>query len=53
MDITLHHGDLPGGLDLGTVVAVDTETMGLSLARDRLALVQLSPGEGIAHLVKF
>jgi len=53
LDITLHHGDLPEGLDLGTLVAIDTETMGLSLTRDRLALVQLSPGEGIAHLVKF
>lgn len=50
--ITLHRGDLPGGLDLGPVVAVDTETMGLNHARDRLCLVQLSAGDGSAHLVQ-
>jgi ribonuclease D len=48
----LHHGDLPDGLDLGAVVAVDTETMGLVPARDRLCLVQLSAGDGDAHLVQ-
>jgi ribonuclease D len=48
----LHHGDLPAGLDLGPVVAVDTETMGLNPHRDRLCLVQLSSGDGNAHLVK-
>ena len=48
----LHHGDLPAGLTLGPVVAIDTETMGLSPARDRLCLVQLSGGDGDAHLVQ-
>ena len=49
---TLHQGDLPADLDLGDVVAVDTETMGLDPARDRLCLVQLSSGDGTAHLVR-
>jgi ribonuclease D len=53
MAITLHHGDLPEGLDLGPVVAVDSETMGLNPARDRLCLVQLSAGDGNCHLVQF
>ena len=53
MDIELHHNDLPDGLDLGDTVAVDTETMGLNLLRDRLCLVQLSAGDGTAHLVQF
>jgi ribonuclease D len=48
----LHRGDLPDGLELGPVVAVDTETMGLNPARDRLCLVQLSAGDGAAHLVQ-
>ncbi len=52
MTITLHQGDLPGGLDLGPVVAIDTETMGLKPHRDRLCLVQLSSGDGDAHLVQ-
>jgi len=50
--IHLHQGDLPDGLDLGAVVAVDTETMGLKPYRDRLCLVQLSAGDGQAHLVQ-
>ncbi|MEO3435153.1 ribonuclease H-like domain-containing protein [Inquilinus sp. CAU 1745] len=49
----LHQGDLPKGLDLGPVVAVDTETMGLNPIRDRLCLVQLSTGDGTVHLVQF
>lgn len=49
---TLHVGDLPDGLDLGGTIAVDTETMGLSPHRDRLCLVQLSAGDGTAHLVQ-
>ena len=49
---TLHHGDLPADLDFGDLVAVDTETMGLDPARDRLCLVQLSSGDGSAHLVR-
>ena len=52
MSIELHHGDLPAGLDLGPVVAIDTETMGLNPVRDRLCLVQLSAGDGICHLVQ-
>ena len=46
-------GDLPPNLDLGTVVAIDSETMGLKPHRDRLCLIQLSSGDGNAHLVKF
>ena len=52
MTTTLHQGDLPDGLDLGPVVAIDTETMGLVPHRDRLCLVQLSAGDGDAHLVR-
>jgi ribonuclease D len=52
MPIELHRGDLPAGLRLGPVVAIDTETMGLSPMRDRLCLVQLSAGDGSAHLVQ-
>lgn len=48
----LYEGDLPVGLDLGPVVAVDCETMGLIPARDRLCLVQMSAGDGDAHLVQ-
>ena len=50
--IHLHKHDLPAGLALGPVVAVDTETMGLNPHRDRLCLVQLSAGDGVAHLVQ-
>lgn len=53
MKIRLHKGDLPDGLDLGSQVAVDTETLGLNPGRDRLCLVQLSSGDGSAHLVQF
>ena len=53
MTIQLHKGDLPAGLDLGPSVAVDCETMGLDLNRDRLCLIQLSSGDGNAHLVQF
>ncbi len=53
MSTELYHGDLPSGLDLGPVVAIDTETMGLNPHRDRLCLAQLSSGDGNAHLVKF
>ncbi|PCI54876.1 MAG: ribonuclease D [Alphaproteobacteria bacterium] len=52
MSVTLHKNDLPDGLDLGAVVAIDTETMGLKPGRDRLCLVQLSSGDGNAHLVQ-
>ncbi len=52
MAVHLHQSDLPDGLDLGAVVAIDTETMGLDPRRDRLCLVQLSSGDGDAHLVQ-
>jgi len=52
MAISLHRGDLPAGLSFGSTVAVDTETMGLNPHRDRLCLVQLSAGDGNAHLVQ-
>ncbi|MEM9429004.1 MAG: ribonuclease D [Pseudomonadota bacterium] len=48
----LHHRDLPPDLDLGKVVAVDCEAMGLQTHRDRLCVVQLSSGDGKAHLVQ-
>jgi ribonuclease D len=48
----LHRNDLPDGLDLGSAVAIDCETMGLNPHRDRLCLVQLSAGDGNAHLVQ-
>jgi ribonuclease D len=48
----LYKGDLPDGLDLGAVVAIDCETMGLNPHRDRLCVVQLSGGDGNAHLVQ-
>jgi ribonuclease D len=51
--VTLHHGDLPAGLEFGTAVAIDSETMGLNPVRDRLCLVQLSAGDGDSHLVQF
>jgi ribonuclease D len=51
--ITLHKNDLPAGLSFGESVAVDTETLGLNVNRDRLCLVQLSAGDGSAHLVQF
>jgi ribonuclease D len=50
--IHLYQNDLPDGLDLGAVVAIDTETMGLDPRRDRLCVVQLSSGDGNAHLVQ-
>jgi ribonuclease D len=49
---TLHRGDLPPDVSFGPVVAIDTETMGLNPHRDRLCLVQLSAGDGNAHLVQ-
>lgn len=48
----VYQGDLPDGLDLGPVVAIDCETMGLAPHRDRLCVVQLSGGDGEAHLVQ-
>ncbi|UWR76344.1 ribonuclease D [Phaeobacter inhibens] len=48
----LYQNDLPDGLDLGPVVAIDCETMGLNPHRDRLCVVQLSGGDGNAHMVQ-
>ncbi|SHG96835.1 ribonuclease D [Cognatishimia maritima] len=48
----LYHGDLPDGLDLGPVVAIDCETMGLNPHRDRLCVVQMSGGDGDAHILQ-
>ena len=48
----VHQNDLPDGLDLGPIVAIDCETMGLRPSRDRLCVVQLSGGDGKAHLVQ-
>jgi len=53
MSITLHTFDLPSDLAFSGSVAVDTETLGLNLNRDRLCVVQLSSGDGSAHLVHF
>jgi ribonuclease D len=53
MKIQLHKGDLPDGLKLGPIVALDSETLGLNPFRDRLCLVQLSSGDGVCHAVQF
>ncbi len=53
MTIELHQGDLPEHVRFGSVVAIDTETMGLNPHRDRLCLVQLSGGDGNCHIVRF
>ena len=53
MKIKLHRNDLPDGLDLGPLVAIDTETLGLNPFRDRLCLAQLSSGDGVCHAVQF
>lgn len=52
MEIQLHDRDLPDNLELGPIVAIDSETMGLNPHRDRLCLVQLTDGQGIVHLVQ-
>jgi ribonuclease D len=52
LTIHLYQNDLPDGLKIGKMVAIDTETMGLNPMRDRLCLVQLSTGDGNAHLVQ-
>ena len=53
MKIKLHKGDLPDGLNLGPLVAIDTETLGLNPFRDRLCLAQLSAGDDVCHAVQF
>jgi ribonuclease D len=52
MPVTVHQGDIPADLTFGASVAIDTETMGLKPVRDRLCLVQLSSGDGNAHIVQ-
>jgi ribonuclease D len=52
MTVHLHQGDLPDGVDFGSAVAVDSEAMGLRLHRDALTVVQLSAGDGDAHVVQ-
>lgn len=52
MTVHLHKHDLPEGITFGKSVAVDTETQGLSMVRDKLCLVQLSAGDGDAHIVQ-
>jgi ribonuclease D len=52
MTITLHKNDLPANIDFGASVAIDTETLGLKPERDPLCLVQLSKGDGNAHIVQ-
>ncbi len=51
--VTLHHGDLPDNFEAPSVLALDCETMGLVPQRDRLCLIQLSTGDGAAHVVQF
>ncbi len=53
MTVTVHSNDLPRDTDFGSAVAIDTETLGLKPHRDRLCVVQLSAGDGNAHLVQF
>jgi ribonuclease D len=52
MTVSLHRGDLPAAVNFSGPVAIDTETLGLKPHRDRLCLVQLSAGDGNAHLVQ-
>ena len=52
MTYFLHQNDIPSDITFGNVIAIDTETMGLSLQRDRLCLIQLSSGDGNAHLIQ-
>lgn len=53
MTIYLHHEDLPADLEFKDSIAIDTEAMGLKVGRDRLCVVQISAGDGDAHLVQF
>ena len=53
MTIHFYQDDIPSELDFGVSIAIDTETQGLNLQRDRLCLIQLSSGNGDAHLVQF
>jgi ribonuclease D len=53
MTIMQYKGDLPANLDFGTSVAIDTETLGLNPARDALCVIQISTGDGTAHILQF
>jgi len=53
MTIHFYKNDLPSNLDFGDSIAIDTETIGLNIIRDRLCLIQISAGDGNAHLVQF
>ena len=53
MNYFLYQDDIPSNIEFGDIIAIDTETMGLNLQRDRLCLIQLSNGDGNAHLVQF
>ena len=52
MNYFLYQDDIPSNIEFGDIIAIDTETMGLNLQRDRLCLIQLSTGDGNAHLVQ-
>ncbi len=52
MVVKLYRGDLPADFEAGTSIAIDTETLGLKPGRDKLCLVQISTGDGNAHLVQ-
>ena len=52
MNNQIYEDDIPENLNLGDTIAVDTETMGLKPIRDRLCLVQISNGDGFAHLIQ-
>ena len=52
MKINLYDGDIPQKINLGKILAIDSETMGLNPKRDKLCLVQISKGDGICHLIK-
>ncbi|RAU23104.1 ribonuclease D [Paramagnetospirillum kuznetsovii] len=53
MTVFYHQNDLPADVDLGSVIAIDSETMGLKIHRDRLCVIQLSSGDGNAHVVHY
>jgi len=53
MEVNIYNNDLPSGLVFGDILAIDTETMGLNLKRDRLCVLQLSDGSGKVYLIKF
>ena len=52
MNYFLYQNDIPSNIEFGDIIAIDTETMGLNLQRDRLCLIQLSNGDGNAHLIQ-